>query len=493
MNGYSRFSTPMAGSVFVGTPGAHHAEAVEAPHIAGQTAPSISHELRAAGDEDDAYLDQSMVSNAGIHWSTPKRVALILMVCGPIACFWALNLSSVANITTQSVTMRMYITKLACLLLENSVQFLSESKLDGAGRRTKHVVFSAIFGLAIAVLTTISEIDSRADGGCDWQASYNDPSCRSSGVSNGTQWIRFSWCCAMVRNGDFLSRPLILSSAALASAAALWGWLAAALTASPAIALGGSGGLAVGSAALLGWGARGDEDAEWLLLAPAWLAALAAPVALLASPLPFWYDGVAVTAGVVGSTSRVRRAMAAATALADAAALPAVRGGAIAAMGVALVARMALSLALAAAPACLAPRARAAAERAAGSAAARAAAAAAAARRGLVGRDGRIAAAHVFEFDPAGPHVRWWWIRKGGVRRGRFAVRPLDEYRLGSAAGSRLPPAAAAAADGDPSRAAAGIWVIRLPGSESVESSESGGRDPGRLDPGPILGPDSDP
>ena len=49
-------------------------------------------------------------------------------------------------------------------------------------------------------------------------------------------------------------------------------------------------------------------------------------------------------------------------------------------------------------------------------------------------RDGRIAAAYVFEFDPAGPQTRWQWILKDGERRGRFAVRPFDEYRLGSAA-----------------------------------------------------------
>ena len=386
----------------------------------------------------------------GIRWSTSKRVMLVLMVCGPVACFWALNLTGAANIKTQSVTLRMYITRLACLLLENSVQSLSESKLDGAGRRTKHVALSAIFGLAIAVLTTISEIDSRADGECDWQARHGGPACISPESPFSAERTRFSWCCAMVRDGDFLSRPPILSSAALACAAALWAWPAAALTASPAVTLCGSGGLAAGSGLLLGWGARGDKDSEWLLFVPAWLATFAAPLSLLMAPLPFWYDGVAVTAGAVGSTAYVRRAMAASAALAEAAVLPAVRGGAIAAMGAAMAARVALALALAAAPACLAPRARAAAERAAGSAAARARAAEGAARRGLVTRDGRIAAAHVFEFDPAGPQARWQWIRKGGAPRGRFTVRPWPEYR--AAAAGRAPRAGSSSVGRDPSR-----------------------------------------
>ncbi len=43
----------------------------------------------------------------------------------------------------------------------------------------------------------------------------------------------------------------------------------------------------------------------------------------------------------------------------------------------------------------------------------------------------------MFEFDPAGPHAQWTWIRKDGVRLGRFAVRPLEEYR---AAAPRPPP-----------------------------------------------------
>jgi hypothetical protein len=253
----------------------------------------------------------------------------------------------------------------------------------------------------------------------------------------------------MVRDGDFLSRPAILSSAVAACAAPLWAWLAAALSSSPALALGGSGGLAVASVALLLWGSRRDEDGEWLLLLPAWLSVLTTPVALLAAPLPFWYDGVAATAGVLSGTSGLRRAMAAAAILAEAAVLPAARGGATTAMAAATAARLGLLLALAAAPAALAPCARAAAARVAASAALRLRAAARAARAGLVGRDGRIGAAHVFEFDAgagAGCGVQWRWIRKGGVRRGRFASPPLAEYRAAALDAAR-PPSDAASAD----------------------------------------------
>jgi hypothetical protein len=244
----------------------------------------------------------------------------------------------------------------------------------------------------------------------------------------------------MVRDGDFLSRPAILSSALMACAAALWGCLASALHSNAAITFAGCGYLAAGSAFLLGWGARGDEDGEWLLCGIVWLAALTTPIAMLASPLPFLYDGVAVTGGMISSTSHVRRAIAWAAALVEAALLPTVRGGAIVAMSAALAARFVLALAAAAGPACLAPRARARAERAARSPELRAAAAAAAARRGLVTRSGRIAAAHVFEFDPAGPRAEWQWILKGGERRGRFAARPFDEYRrLAPGAGPARP------------------------------------------------------
>jgi hypothetical protein len=241
---------------------------------------------------------------------------------------------------------------------------------------------------------------------------------------------RYSWCCGMVRDGDYLSRTAIVTSAAMACAAALWGWLAAALTGSAGITFAGSGCLACGSAFLLGWGSRGDEDGEWLLCAIVWLATLATPIAMLTSPLPFSYDGVAVTGGMIISTSHVRRAVAWSAVLSEGALLPAVRGGAIAAMSAVMAARIGLALAAAAAAGFIVSRARARAGRAARSPALRAAAAAAAARGGLVTRDGRIAAGHVFEFDPAGPQARWQWIVKDGEWRGRFAVRPFDEYRL---------------------------------------------------------------
>ncbi len=167
-----------------------------------------------------------------------------------------------------------------------------------------------------------------------------------------------------------------------------------------------------------------------------------------------------MTAGIVGSTPYVRRAMAISAALAEAVILPTVRGGAMAAMGAAMAARFALALGITAAPACLAPRARAAAERAAASSAPRRAlrgaarAAEGAARRGLVGRDG--------EFSAAGPQAQWWWIRKDGVRRGRFALRPWDEYR--AAAGAR-PSRSEPFAGRGPGHPDAAIRVIGVPRS----------------------------
>jgi hypothetical protein len=102
---------------------------------------------------------------------------------------------------------------------------------------------------------------------------------------------------------------------------------------------GGGGGTVVGSAAavlLLGWGAWGDEDGEWPLLVHTRLAnrmcnndnnlnnktcscgSRRSPRRPRCSkdPLPFWYDGVAVTAGIVGGTSHVRRAVAVSAGLA---------------------------------------------------------------------------------------------------------------------------------------------------------------------------------
>ncbi len=295
--------------------------------------------------------------------------------------------------------------------------------------------------MVAAVLTTISHIDGRADEECfSANAQFTRDStaqdCKvlevlsvSTGSAASLSRSFSRWCCGMVRDGDFLSRPAIQASASMACAAALWGCFASALTGNAAITFAGSGYLAAGSAFLLGWGSRGDQDGEWLLCGIVWLATLTTPVSLLACPLPFLYDGVAVTGGMLSSTSRVRRAIACTAALAEAALLPAVPGGAIVAMCVALAARFALALAAATAPTVLAPRARARAERAAQSPALRAAEAAAAARRGLVSRAGRIAAAHVFEFDPAGPRAEWQWIFKDGERRGLFSARPFDEYR----------------------------------------------------------------
>ena len=263
---------------------------------------------------------------------------------------------------------------------------------------------------------------------------------------------RFSRCCGMVRDGDYLTRSAIFSSAVSACAAALWGWLAAVLTGDALIVFAGSGCLAAASVFLLVWGSLGDEDCAWILFAIVWLATQATPIAMFAFPLPFLYDGAAVTAGMISSTSHVRRAIAWSAAIAEAVLLPTVRGGAIAAMGAAMLARVALALVIPAVAArCLAPYNRACAERAARSPGLRAAAAAAAARRGLVTRSGRIVAADVFEFDPAGPQKGWQWILEGGVPCGSFAVRPFDEYR-------RLGSAAATLHDGEDPPPAPGFW-----------------------------------
>ncbi len=410
---------------------------------------AISQEFHVRGPRQESQhaTEDDFIEGVETRPSTyiPAWLKLSLMVCCPIVCFWVLNLTGVANSSIQSVTFRMFTMKLVSLLLECSAHQVSESKLKGVGRRTKHVFFSAILGLVAAVLTTISQIDSRADGECAWDDTFQParneerqsavPECSLLNTATGGAIrivARQLWCCSMVRDGDFLSRPAILSSAATACAAALWTGLAAALTTSAAVTFAGAGCLAASSALLLAWGARGDPYGEWLLCPIVWLASLATPVAMFTSPLPFLYDGVAVTGGMISCTSHVRRAVAAIAALVETVLLPAVPGGAIAAMGAAMVARLVLSPAAAAAAARLpAARARAAAR----SPALRSAAAAAAARGGLVAADGRIAAAHVFEFDPAGPQERWQWVRRGGTRRGRFAVRPFDEYRqLGSAA-----------------------------------------------------------
>jgi hypothetical protein len=419
----------------------HRAQEVDCDEIEGpKIDPHQEFGLTEGNDAMESVFDTQTTDTA-------KWVKSTLMVLCPIACFWGLNLASAANTKIQAVTFRMYIMKLVTLLLEISALQVSATKLNGVGRRLKLALFSTIFGLVAAVLTTISQIDGRADGECVWetvlQSAYSNlQNCRVSetvsGSSDNVNWqtvTRSSWCCEMVRDGDYLSRTTILSSAAMASAAALWGWLAAVLTGSAAITFGGSGYLAATSAFLLGWGSRGDDHGEWLLFAIVWLATLATPISMLLSPLPFLYDGVAVTGGMISSTSHVRRALVWTAVLTEAVILPTVGGGAITAMGVAMVVRVVLSLAVAAVSAAAAARyfgARA--QRASLSPALREVAAAAAARSGLVTEDGRIAAADVFEFDPDGPRARWQWILKDGKQQGRLAVRPFEEYRrLGSA------------------------------------------------------------
>ena len=198
----------------------------------------------------------------------PKWAELFLTVCCPIACFWGLNLAGVANAKLESVTTRMYIMKLVAFLLETSVHHVSGLKLMGVGRRTKDAVFSAIFGLVAAVLTTISQIDSRADGECIWE---NVNQSRDSHLQNcriletvlmstDSAVNRFSWCCGMVRDGHYFTRSAIFSSAASASAAGIWGWLAAVLTGNATIVFAGSGCLAAASVFLLVWGSLGDKD-----------------------------------------------------------------------------------------------------------------------------------------------------------------------------------------------------------------------------------------
>jgi hypothetical protein len=245
----------------------------------------------------------------------------------------------------------------------------------------------------------------------------------------------------MARDGDFMSRPIILLSAATASVAAIWGWLGCTMSRTPALTFVGCLGLALASAVLLGWGARGDPTFGWMLLLLIWVAALANASLLFSLPLPYLYDGVASTGGLLSSTSSFRRWAGRAAALADAALLPAVPGGATAAMGAVLAVRAVAALyGAAASTRWCGARAAARAARTAGDPALRGRAAEAARRAGLLGHDGRIGAADVFEFDPAGPHAGWRWICQGGVALGRFEVRPFPEYAAVAQAG-RAPPA----------------------------------------------------
>ncbi len=115
----------------------------------------------------------------------------------------------------------------------------------------------------------------------------------------------------------------------------------------------------------------------------------------------------------------------------------------------------------------------------------REAAAAAARRGGLVTREGQIAAAHVFEFDPAGPYARWRWIRKDGLRRGRFVLPPLPEYR--AAPGRTGPPPSQSPAGGDavlPANLA--IRVVHWPLSDSDSDKPLSDSDVSSVGPDPI-------
>jgi hypothetical protein len=202
------------------------------------------------------------------------------------------------------------------------------------------------------------------------------------------------------------------------------------------------------------------------LFAPEWLATLATPVSLLTAPLPSWYDGVAVIAGIVGSTAYVRRALAVTAcqrALAEAAVLPAVRnncrgrgngGPDRAGPGHRSLARL-----------FRAQRPRRRRPRRGEHGTARAGGAV---RRGLVGNGGLIATAHVFEFDAAGPHVLWRRIRKeraGFVMARGFVVWPRTAPpppagRRTAAAGVH-PPRSEPSGRRDPSQPSPEVWVVR--------------------------------
>jgi hypothetical protein len=333
----------------------------------------------------------------------------------------------------QSITLRMYLMKRVALLPENSVHKLSSLGLTD-GRRTTNVVMTAAYGLIVAVLTTISQIDSRADIECKDVLNPADSDCRyeeiimRQGKPFGSA-MQYSWCCGMKRDGDFLSRPMILSSAAMACVAAIWGWLGCTLTRSPTFTFGGCGGLAAMSAVLLGCGAREDLSYEWILFIIIWIATLANACLMLTVPLPYLYDGAATTGGLIVSTSSLRRWVSGICALADLVLLPTVPGGAMVAMGAVLGLRAAMTLYFTVASAhCCAERAAARVLRTAQDPALRAKAAAAAMRSGLLARDGRIRAADVFEFHLAGPQEGWRWISKGGEARGQIEVRPFQEY-----------------------------------------------------------------
>jgi hypothetical protein len=175
----------------------------------------IPHQANRQIEVDDLDIFEGMVADSQTIRGTciPKRVAsLVMMVCCPVACFWALNLTGVAEKRIESVTFRMYIMKLVACMLEYSVHQVSETRLKGVGRRTKHAMYSAIFGLVAAVLTTISQINSRADAECAWEIPLPQRAdcmlLEEMAILGKTNWtvsvnrLQFSWCCYMVRDGD---------------------------------------------------------------------------------------------------------------------------------------------------------------------------------------------------------------------------------------------------------------------------------------------------
>ncbi len=191
---------------------------------------------------------------------------------------------------------------------------------------------------------------------------------------------------------------------------------------------------------LLGWSARGDQTFGWILFIVIWLTTLANASLMLTIPLPYLYDGVATKGGLIVSTSSFRRWVSGISALADAVLLPAMPGGAIAAMGAALGVRAVMVLYFTTVSAhCCSQRAAERAARTANDPSLRTRAAEAALRSGLLARDGRIRAAHVFEFHPAGPHKGWRWIWMNGAALGQFETVPFAEYAAVAQAG-RVPP-----------------------------------------------------
>jgi hypothetical protein len=104
-----------------------------------------AHEEAISGEESHVHHDsRQMADDVVIEGMENKRstlvqkwVEMLLWVCCPIACFWALNLAGAANTSTQSVTSRVYVMKLAALPLESSAHRVSALTMTGVGCRTK--------------------------------------------------------------------------------------------------------------------------------------------------------------------------------------------------------------------------------------------------------------------------------------------------------------------------------------------------------------------